>query len=252
MKIKWVLLFVLLVLLIGCSSPDEPDYQATIDLLSRSQEESAEEEVVVEATNTTIPTDIPAPTDTAEPTSTNTIEPTPTNTAEPTQDTSLAKAKNFVASAEQNGVLIEVERILICDIYWDDIYKDFAKESMLDGKTTYIEFVFRVTNNTDKIIEFNFSRSIASANGEQISFYDYVYGDYFWGWGGDDLEEDILPGSMVSGFVWTGVKRSTWNEIEKIIISIPGAFDQDYDDVTNDFLIEIEVGDWGFEPMLDN
>lgn len=244
MKHKYLVLVFLIIFLISCSPQDEPDLQATIDLLNTSQAESVDEEEIIEITNTPIPTDTPSPTDTTVPTS--------TPTSEPTQDAALVKAKNFVASEEQNGVLIEIERILICDKYWDDIYKDYSEEPIFDDKLTYIEFIFRVTNNTNKVISINFYSSIASANGEQISFDDYVYGEYFWGWGGDDLDEDILPGSMISGYTWTGVKRSSWDEVEKIIISIPGAFDKDYDSVTEDFLIEIEVGDWGFEPLSED
>lgn len=243
MKQKILLLIVLLIILISCSPQDEPNLQATIDVLNTSQAELPEENIT-EIINTPIPTATQRPTETPIPTS------TPTN--EPTQDSYLAKAKNFVASEEQNGVLIEVERILICDKYWDDIYKDYSEEPIFDDKTTYIEFIFRVTNNTDKIIWFNFSDTIASANGEQISLYDFVYSDYYWGWGDDDLDEDILPGSMVRGFTWTGVKRSTWDEIDKIIISIPNAYDNDYNSVTDNFLFEIEVGDWGFEPIIED
>jgi len=148
MKQKLLLLVVLLIILISCSPQDEPNLQATIDVLNTSQAELPEEEDIIEITNTPIPTDTQSPTETSIPTS--------THTNEPTQDGSLAKAKNFVATEEQNEVLIEVERILICDKYWDDIYKDYSEELIFDDKTTFIEFIFRVTNNSDKIIWFNY------------------------------------------------------------------------------------------------
>ena len=57
---------------------------------------------------------------------------------------------------------------------------------------------------------------------------------------------------MVRGFTWTGVKRSAWDEIEKIFISIPHAFERKIFRATDDFLFEIEVGDWGFEPLIED
>ena len=243
MKHITVILFVISLLLSGCSKPSEPDYQATIDVLTTNQTELSL------VTNTSAPTDTQIPTDTAVPT--DTPIPTSTSTVEPTEEITLVKAKNFVASEEQNDVIIEVERILICDKTWKNQYKEFSEEPIFNDKKTYIEFIFRVTNNTDKVISFNFFTSVASANGEQIIFEDYIYGEKFWGWGGDDIDEDILPGSMVRGYVWTGVKRTSWDEINKIIISIPYAIDKDYNRVTDHFLLEIEVGDWGFEPLIE-
>lgn len=242
MKYKYLLLVFLLIILISCSPQEEPDLQATIDVLNTREAESPDKEEITEITNTSIPTDTPVPTDTTVPTS--------TPTSEPTQDSSLVKAKNFVASEEQNGVLIEVERILICDKTWQDLNNIYSEISLLDDKITFVEFFFRVTNNTNEVIGFNFYTSIASANGEQISIEEYIWEGM--GWMGDDLDNDILPGSTVSGGVWGGIKRSSWDEVEKIIISIPEAFDKDYRAVTQDFLFEVEVGDWGFEPLVED
>jgi hypothetical protein len=245
---KIIIFLSLMFLVVACTPKEEPNIQATVDA-SVLETQSALDEIEEE----TLPTNTPENSRTPEPTKAfiSTSISTPTSTEEPTQDVvSQVKAKNFVATVEQNGVIVEVERILICDDNWDDISSDFSDVSLFDDKTTYVEFIFRITNNTEEVIGFNFYTSIASANGEQISIEDYIWAGM--GWMGDDLDKDILPGSTVIGGVWTGVKRSTWDEIDKIIISIPGANDKDYSSTTDDYLIEIEVGDWGFEPFPED
>jgi hypothetical protein len=250
MKTKLLLLAVIILIISGCTTPpateNQPDYQATIAVLS-----SQLEELSAQPTESIPPTSTLSPTNTSVPTSTK--KPTSTPTLKPTQDTTQAKAKNFVASAESNGVLIEVERILICANTWENLYKEEGLSAdVYQNKPTFIEFIIRVTNNTEKVIQFNSHVAIASADGEQIYFEDYVYNYPAPGWIGDNLSDEILPGSMVRGGLYTGITRSKWDEVKKIIISMPHAFDKDYHRVTSDYLIEIEVGDWGFEPLLDD
>lgn len=246
MKGKIILTALILLVLAGCSGPSQPSFQATIEVL-----ESRLETVTTINTNISPTAAFPSSTSAHTPTqeATSTIIPTRTSTSEPTVDISRVKAKNYIDSDESNGIIVEVERIVISDQGWINNEKEnYLLDDFYLDKPTLIEFRFRITNNTNKIVRFNFYTTIASANGEQIKFSDYMY-EVTWDWGGDDLDSDILPGSTVRGYLWTGVKRSKWDEIKIILISIDHAFDKDYSRVTKDFLFTIEVSDWGFEPL---
>ena len=241
---KKLTIVILLLLLVACTPKEEPNLQATIDA-SINQTMTAVKESEPEPTNTPIPTNTTIPTSTKVPT--KTPRPTSTPTIKPTIDASLVLAKNYVTSYEENGVIFEVVRVLIADKNWTSLKADFPDPGVMADKKTYIEYVFRITNNTDKIISVSYYSIIASANGEQSEFGDF----YDHRLAGDDLSNDILPGSVVIGGNWTGINRSAWNEVNKILISIPRVYDSNYDKVTNDFLITIDVVDWSFEPIPD-
>ena len=246
---KYLIIITIIFLLSSCSNVSNEEavqtsVAQTLDAQNISQmtEEAIEkytEEAKPTNTNTIIPT--------------NTPEPTLTPTIEPTIDTSAIIAKNYLASEEQNGVLVEVSRIIIGQkeavIKATDL--DFNEFPILEDKPTIVEFIFRIVNNTDKIVKFYFDdNTIASVNGEQIKFNDYWWDDNTWF--GDDLGSEILPGSTMIGGLWTGIKRSQWDEVTTITISIPEAFEpEDYSDVTGTFLFTIDVIDWTYEELPD-
>lgn len=225
----------------GCSSmPSEDAIQTAIAQTSAAQavtEETVEPTSEPEPTNTVRPTNTSRPTNTARPTNTPTIEPTPgyPNTI----------ARNYLASDEDNGVIVEVARILIAQK--EGFVEEFTKP-VFEEKNTLVMFIFKFTNNTDQVIKSNFHTGTAALNGEQIEFMDYWWESRL---RGDDLTNDILPGSTVIGGIWAGIRRSSWDEIETIIISVPHFFDKDYSRLTNSFLFTIDVDDWGFEPFPD-
>ena len=66
-----------------------------------------------------------------------------------------------------------------------------------------------------------------------------------------NLFDDILPGSVLIGGNWTGIKRTAWNEVNTILISIPAIRDSDYQKITQEILLTIEVKDWTYEPIPD-
>jgi len=255
---KIIFLFVLLVLCVSCSiAPNEETIQTAIAQTSDAERISQETEVSAtktsianepSPTNTVVLTNTPRPTNTKGPT--NTSEPTSTPTIEPTIDTSAIIAKNYLASIEDNGVIVEVARILIGEktAIENGLGIDFSDIPILEDKITVIKFIFRIVNNTDKVIKIYFDSTIASVNGEQIILDDYWLSND--SWFGDELDTDILPGSILIGGLYTGIKRSEWNEVNKISISIPEAFDPDtYRDVTSPILFTIDVVDWTYEEL---
>lgn len=239
-----VSVLVVLMLISGCSSPQisSDDIQSTIKAGIEQTQASIPTDIPTEnPTNTLVPTNTPRPTSIPKPT--NTIAPTQAPTEVPAQGI----AKNYVASDEDAGVVVEVVRVLIAPK--ESVSQNFATSEIYNDKSTLVEFIFRITNNTNEVITFNFFTNTASVNGEQISFQDYA-----WAGGsiGDNLSDKVLPGSYVIGGYWTGIKRSTWEEANKIVISIDHAFDSNYSRVTKDFLFTIDVVDWSFEPLPDD
>lgn len=166
-----------------------------------------------------------------------------------TPDNSVVVAKNNVAEIEDSGITIEVLRVLICDKDWDGIEDlDLAQYETFSDKDTMIEYVFKITNDTDVVAHFFFTSSIASANGEQVSFVDFR--NYGAGYIGNDLGSDILPGSYIIGGLWTGYSDSSWDEIKKIVISVDSAHGSSFiDKLTGNYLFTIDVINWEFEPL---
>ncbi|MHA1280673.1 MAG: hypothetical protein ACTSQ8_26260 [Candidatus Helarchaeota archaeon] len=256
---KIIFILILLVLCVSCSgAPNEEAIQTAIAQTSDAERISQETEVSAtktsianepSPTSTIVPTNTPRPTNTKAPTDAQ--PPTSTPTIEPTIDTSAIIAKNYLASTEDNGVIVEVARILIGEktAVGNLLGGDFSYFLIFDDKITVVEFIFRIVNNTDKVIKIYFDmKTIASINGEQVVFNDYWLDNRTWF--GDDLSSDILPGSTMIGGLYVGIKRSEWNEVSTITISIPEAFEPDnYDDVTNTFLFTIDVLDWTYEEI---
>lgn len=166
-----------------------------------------------------------------------------TPTQKPTINTNDALAKNYLVEVEENGVVIEIVRILICDSNWEPTQNEFSEYKSMDNKEAFIEIIFRVTNNREQKINTLITETIASFDGEQIKFDDY----YFDTWIGDEFIDDILPGSIVIGGIWLGVSRSKFNEIEKIVISMPYISGLNYEQLTKDFIWTIDVNGWEFE-----
>lgn len=244
MKKIIITLIILLLSLVACSqSPSEGSIQTAI-----AETQAAQPTNTLALLATATSTFPPAPTNTPRPTNTPapTKEPTQTPTQTQAVDTSKAIAKNYVISQESNGVIVEIARILIADK--TGVPQDFSNAPLIANSPTVVEYIFRIVNNTDKVITTNFASSaIAAVNGEQIVFDEYWLNNNTWF--GDDLSSNILPGSTIIGGLWTGVNRSSWDDVEKIIISVPYFFDNDYSRVSQEFLFNIDIVDWTFEEL---
>lgn len=244
---RLLVLFVLFTLLIGCTvpQPDPINIEATISTgIEQTQAAPPTIPTTLVQTNTLAPTNTLPPTNTPRPTSTP--EPTATTvpTLTPTEIPSQGIAKNYLASDEDAGIVVEVVRIEIAPKA--SIHFDFSDE-IFDDKPIVVGFTFRIINNNDMVISSRLHHGIASVNGEQIDLYDYWLESEF----GDDISGVVLPGSYVIGGYWTGIKRSSWEEVNKIVISFDYFIDSDYNRVTKDFLFTIDVIDWAYEPLPD-
>lgn len=243
---KKLILCLIILILAACSQPAQTIDQKTIEAMVDAQ-------IAAIPTDTPQPTYTPYPTYTAPPISpTNTPRPTnttaPTETIAPTEaiDLTQIKAKNYIGSQESGGVILEIARILIAQK--EAIDEDFSRSELFDDKPIVVEVILKIINNTDKTVTVYADQGKIAVNGEQIELFDYALeGARF----GDDLGGEILPGVTVIGGIWIGVKRTPFDDINKIIIQISSPRDADYHELGPEFNITVDVVDWGYEEVPD-
>jgi hypothetical protein len=230
-----LLIVYLLSLLTGCA-PKAKEVIVTKEVEVTRQVEVTKL-VIVTATQVP-PTETPIPTQTPQPT---TVPPTLT------PDTKAESiAKNFQLIQEQNGVEIILERVLISDPD-SEIGLKHKNNDGFQNKRVYVQPIISIKNNTDKIIQMSFVGDIIiMANDEQISYNNFL--NYFYM---PEYSKDILPGAIVSGPIWVALSRYEWNQITNLTVRIPH-FTSNDNRITDDFMFQIEVHDWGFEPLPEH
>ncbi len=121
--------------------------------------------------------------------------------------------------------------------------------TLFDDKPTVVEFVFKITNTTDKTINLYVDQGTVAVNSEQIDLLDYsMAGSKF----GDDLGGEFLPGVTAIGGMWIGVKRADFDKVTKIQIKIDGPTTAtSYSRLGPDYIFNIDIKDWQFEPIPD-
>ncbi len=200
-------------------------------------------------TYTPQPTYTPYPTFTVVPTSTATPLPAetpipPTPEPSPTAAPPEIIAKNVFMTQEQNGVEVNLVRLLITDPEKKE--GGNLDEYGFEGSRSYVQPIFIITNNTDKQIKVSdYQGTLVSANGEQVSLGPFV--PIFIR---HSLSESILPGSTITAPVWVGIRMHHWNQISNVVVKLP-YFESDGKKVTNDFIFKVDVQDWTFEPLPD-
>lgn len=248
---KTFFIFIVLFLLVACSQPT-PDSDAIETAIAQTEAANPTNTNPPEPSNTPEPTETntPEPTNTPKPTNTprptNTKSPTNTPTQPPTStpvDTTQIISKNYVASQDSGGVILEVARVLIANKDAVDI--DFSDEELFDDKLVVMEIIFRLVNNTDETIEINIHRGLIAVNSEQVQLNDYWLNTDF----GDDFYEDQLPGVTAIGGYWVGLKRTAVEDVTKILIRIDHPTDTDYNRLGPEYIFEIDVEDWGWEEL---
>jgi len=160
----------------------------------------------------------------------------------------LAKAMNYAGKQEQGGMEIEIIRILFADKKYTEKetggkFSDCSQ--LFDGVNTLGEIMLRVTNNSNKILTIYPWQGIILIGNEQINPIEYhcqIYNMEY-------TDGEIYPGITRIGGFWFGIRRSTWDEINKVKYIIDAPSDEDYTDVGEDFQFEINLSEKNFEPM---
>lgn len=143
-------------------------------------------------------------------------------------------------------MVVEVARI--CIGAKEKIPLDFSG-SAFNGKPVVVEFIFRISNPTEKSISVYVDQASIAVNDEQIDPMDYIItGNRF----GDDLGGEMLPGVTKIGGFWTGLRRTPLDKVSKIQIKIRAPHDSSsYSSLGPDFSFTIDVKDWTFEQIPD-
>lgn len=195
-------------------------------------------------TYTPYPTYTPFPTPTPEPTATNTPVP-PTPAPSPTPAPPGIIAKNVNLFQEQKGVVVTLARVVITDP--DKRLGGRLEDPAFDLSKTYVQPIFKVTNNTDREIQFSDPQAILiSANGEQVGL-----GPFLPIIVRHPLTMPILPGSSIEGPAWVGIRNSTWNQITRVVVKVP-YFIADDQPVTDDFIFIVDIQGWEYEPLPES
>ena len=213
----------------------------------------------IKPTNIIIPTDTPFPTSTLpmqteEPSAVPTEIP-PAGSGE-NLDAVKFIAKNYIGSVESNGVIVELSRVIIGDketlakkkdiAYLTD--PDYEISEVLKNSTIVVEIIFKITNNTDKILNLSLSSNDAVfiLNGVQIPLQEYTH---YSNLQDSYIDGNIFPNSSVNGGFWLPTSLLSVNEAKSVVLGLPPAYDEDYHDVTDSFSISADIVDWGWEDI---
>jgi hypothetical protein len=243
------ILVVIVLILSACAQPVTPSADMISTAIAKTMAAQPPTNTVQPAaTSTKQPINTPAPTNTPEPSNT----PAPANTETPTSTTTQEPigeqiAKNNVAVLDSGGVKIEVARIVVGKK--EAVKQKFTMIDLFSDKTTVAEFVFKITNTTDKAVKLYVDQGAVAINTEQIDLFDYSMGGAKFG---DDLGGEYLPGVTAIGGLWVGIKRTEYDKVTKIQIKIGAPYDANYSKLGPDYIFNIDVKDWTFEPLPDD
>ena len=165
-------------------------------------------------------------------------------------------SKNYLGSIESNGVIVELARVIIGDketlakekdiAYLIDPEHDISK--VLQDSRIVVEVIFKITNNTDRLIKLDLSREEAMfiLNGVQIplnQFLDYANVTESFRNG------NIDPQTSVNGGFWLPTSLLSVNEANTVILGLPPAYDENNQAVIENSFIFADVVDWGWEDI---
>lgn len=165
-------------------------------------------------------------------------------------------AKNYLGSIESNGVIVELARVIIGDKetlakekdigYLIDPEHDISR--LLQDSRIVVEVIFKITNNTDRLINLDLSRDDAMfiLNGVQIPLNQFL--DYA------NLTEsfrngNIDPQTSVNGGFWLPTSLLSVYEANTVILGLPPAYDENNQAVIENSFIFADVVDWGWEDI---
>ena len=235
---------IILLILVGCisSSPSENDIQTAIANTQQANQSSGESILPTDAQES-----LAQPSDT--PKSTNSPVSPPTEI--PNVDTSQIIAKNFLASQNNGGVIVDIVRLVLGNRDAMEEYSgiNFAQYPNFDNSNVIVETTFRVTNTTEnKIMVDVIVDGTQVVNGEQVNFMDFFLSTF----GFFNMGIEIQPKSTVIGGIWTSLESTPFDEINKVTIGVGGPVElPKLTSLGGDYNFEIEVENWTYEPSLD-
>lgn len=222
-------------------APSESSIQTAIAMTQAVEEELGQNtEVAPASTNTPRPSPTPL---------SSTVAPTDTPAA--VQEVSAADkwANNYVGSAESGGVIVEIARVVvgrksaIPEQSWDELNEFIQGWAETD---VVGELIFKVTNNTDRTVSIYPDQGSVQIGGEQIDLGEFMFFTTF----GDSVGGDIYPGVTKIGGMWFGVKRSTPDEVSRIVYRCDAPYDaESLDDLGPDIEIVMDLSDHVFEAV---
>jgi hypothetical protein len=232
---KYILFTLIAVLLVGCVfSP-----KVTPAAISTS---NVPEQSATEAPALLINT--PTPLFALKTTSTTRLSSTSTSTPEPSVKFSL----NYAGELEQDGIKVEVARVLFAQRDAIAGPGAFDNNSNLDGQEYIGEIIWRITNNTQKGISWSWSDIAVRVNGRQIKLESYLSGGYF----GETPTDEIFPGSTIIGGVYFGIGSTQPNDITSFDLLMGSPHDSEYNDLSSNFIITVDLtGEHKWNPLPD-
>ena len=144
---------------------------------------------------------------------------------------------NYLGSMEQNGVTVELARVLFAhrDALKPDI--SFDDDDTFDGHEYIGEIIWRITNNTDKNIRWWSDDINVRVNDRQLQLDDYWYTSF-----GETPGEEIFPLSTIVGGVWFGIGSIAPNDIYSVSLLMGQGFEADtYNEITGNYVISADL-----------
>lgn len=193
---------------------------------------------------TPIPTQTPYPTYTPFPTAT--IIPSQTAKLTTTASASDHFAWNYIASQESGGIKIVIARLLIAEKTTID--EDFDIYHIFDDVSIVGEIVFKITNQSEKVVSIYPDQGTVIIGSEQIELSDYMMLGTF----GDALGGEIYSGITKIGGIWFGIKRTAIDEIKSISIIINAPYDAGFNTLGKEFNFVIDLSERKNEPLPED
>jgi uncharacterized lipoprotein NlpE involved in copper resistance len=158
-------------------------------------------------------------------------------------------AANFVAAQEQGGVTIDVARVIVGErdavaSAFHDV-AEFMETASYDGDITIVEIVFLITNNTDEAVLVNPLDATLIAQEEKVELRTYRST----GASGDNIDEEILPGEVVTSVIWVGLADTIPADVEKMSLHIDPPRNSDFDKMGEAYLLEFNLPDHRWVPL---
>lgn len=167
------------------------------------------------------------------------VAPSATPTLASPEDVSpdMAFSANYLGELEQDGIKVELGRVLFMqrDAFKPDL--DFDDTDRVDGHEYLGEVIWRITNNTDKSIQWSHDDIDVRISGRQIDLYDWLFYSF-----GETPTDPIFPGSTIIGGVWFGMGNTMPEEITEVSLLMGAPNDSDtYRDVSGNFVITADL-----------